>query len=350
MRTNHPTISGISAQWRLPGEFEDQVATLLAWPHAETDWASNLAEIRLEYAHFIELILQHQAVILLKDPRDKDPLPDALTEQANLIVVAIAFDDTWARDFGPICQVSENGVRLLDFNFNAWGKPYINIRDNEVNGKLVKSPEFRRIIGPFERTAIDFILEGGAIESNGEGSVLINWRCLETRHPTLRRATIEEALRTYLSVDQILGIEISPHEGDDTDGHIDTLARFIGPDAIAVQTLHDPVASEALLNQIYSLRLLNTHGEPRPLSVISLPMVLDQSPLPANYANFLFVNGACLVPTYGLESDDVAIELMSQALPNRRIIGVPCNQLITQFGGLHCASMHFPKPSLRKDA
>lgn len=338
-RTQQPPI------WRLPGEYELQSATLLAWPHAQTDWHDRLALIRSEYELFILLILDHQPVLLLKDPRDPDPLPKSLQNQPKLTVLAVSFDDTWARDFGPISQVKDGRLRLLDFKFNAWGKPYANQRDDQVSAQIAKHEETKAVLGEFDLVNVDFVLEGGAIESNGAGSLLINWHCFEKRHPSLDRGQVTQALSKHLGSQEIVGIDLPPHSGDDTDGHIDTFARFLAPDVIAVQTLGDSHKNQTLIDQIHSLTITHPQKGLIKPSVIKLPAINIVSDLPANYVNFLLVNNGCLVPTYGLPSDQIAISLLSEVFPNRQVRGVPCNQMITQFGGLHCASMHFTKPT-----
>lgn len=336
---NHPSKKGLK---RLPGEFEAQSALLCAWPHPATDWAPCLTEVRAEIKTLIEATLAHQPVILLRDPNDPDPLPESIATHPNLIQARIPFDDTWCRDFGPIGLVSETMLHLVNFEFSAWGKDYANSQDNEVTGKLATTPEFDSLVGPIEVHQSDFVLEGGAIESNGQGTILVNWHCLQTRHPKMQRAELIERLKSELCAQQVIGIDIPPHAGDDTDGHIDTLARFIAHDTLVVQTLADEALNNELMKQVFGLEVLGYDGEYHQPKVVVLPVATHTSALPLNYVNFVLINNACLVPVYGLASDDAAIKVLSQAMPNRQIVPILSRDLITQFGGPHCATMHFP--------
>jgi len=345
MKQHSPTSADGANAWRLPGEFEAQAATLVAWPHANTDWASRLDAIRREIGHLVEVLLQYQPVILLMDPADKDPLPPALVGHDNLHVAAIGFDDTWCRDFGPIGMVRNNRRKFLDFRFSAWGKDYANTKDDQVTSQLMALPEISRWIGPSDQIEIDFVLEGGAIESNGNGCVLVNWHCLETRHPGLDREVLRSKLQQHLGTTTIAGIDIAPHPGDDTDGHIDTLARFIGPNTLVVQSLSDSVAHASLVAQIEAIEPRTLGSSTEPPQIVYLPHPTHHTGLPLNYVNFVLLNGACLVPTYQLPTDELALAIIAKALPDRDVIGIESSVLITQFGGPHCATMHIPAPN-----
>lgn len=336
---NHQSNRGIK---RLPGEFETQAALMVAWPHQATDWAPCLTQVREEIKTLIEATLAHQSVILLRDPKDPDPLPPGLAAHPKLLQAPIPFDDTWCRDFGPIGLVSETMLHLVDFQFSAWGKDYANNQDNEVTAKLATIPGFDSLVGPIKVHQSDFVLEGGAIESNGQGTILVNWHCLQTRHSEMQRAELIERLKSELCAQEIIGIDIPPHAGDDTDGHIDTLVRFIGPDTLVVQTLADEALNNELMRQVSELEVLGADGEHHRANVVVLPAVEHSSTLPLNYVNFVLINNACLVPVYGLASDDAAVKALSQALPSRQIVPILSRDLITQFGGPHCATMHFP--------
>lgn len=334
-------------KWRLPGEFEPQAALMLAWPHMGTDWAPCLQAIRDEYQQLMVACAHQQPLIVLKDPSDSDPLPDQLSQHRNIHIASIPFDDTWCRDFGPISLVAGQERRLLDFVFTAWDKAYQNTEDNQVNLRLCGLTQLSDWIGPSTRHPIDFVLEGGAIESNGESCLLINWFCLQKRHPSLSRAEIATALKNHLHVQQIMGIDIEPHEGDDTDGHIDTLARFISADTIVAQDVVDPKKQGLFLEQLQELSIEREDGNRVQPKIIRLPAVQHARALPLNYVNFALINGACLVPVYGLDTDAQALRILSDAMPQRKIIPVRSNTLITQFGGPHCATMHFPATSNR---
>ncbi len=321
-------------EYRLPAEWEHQSATLLAWPHEKTDWIERLAEIRREYVGLIDAILPHQKVVMLTSPGDASAR-SALADRPGLHLIDAPFNDTWCRDYGPITLLG-NGSRLaLDFHFNGWGGKYPARMDNRVNTLLARHPLFDRL--SFRQYL--FELEGGAIEADGRGTLLVNWHCLHARHPHLTRGEIEHELHNLLNIDHVVGIDLEPMCGDDTDGHIDTLARFISPDIIVFQHQGDSSRTDRLRGQLESLR----GGDGQPFELFVLPHADDIDPtLPASYANFMFVNGACLVPAYGSDSDEVARGVMADLLPERDVRSVSANVMISQFGGPHCASMHIP--------
>lgn len=332
----------IGPTMRLPGEFEKQSALLLAWPHRNTDWASRLGEVREEFSSLIKATLKYQPVILLRDPEDADPLPEEIANHPSLVEIRIAFDDTWCRDFGPVGLVADTKLHLINFEFSAWGKDYNNRLDNEVTAKLTTAPEFKSLVGPIQAHPSSFVLEGGAIESNGQGTVLVNWHCLETRHPNMDRSQLSSELKSQLCAQEIIGIDITPHAGDDTDGHIDTLVRLIDEQTLVVQELSDESLHQQLIAQVALLKVLDQDGQHHRPHIIVLPAANHASNLPLNYVNFVLINQACLVPVYGLPTDEEALDILAQALPDRDIVPIQSRELITQFGGPHCATMHFP--------
>lgn len=330
-------------QWRLPGEFEPQQALIVAWPHAGTDWALTLDAIRQELSGLIQAVLAHQPVIVLTDPSDPDPLPSAWVDAPGLQVVTVPFDDTWCRDYAPITLVAKGRRCFLDFQFTGWGKYPDHANDNAVANQLVHHPDLADWFDPMAYTPCALVLEGGAIESNGQGSVLVNAHCLRARLPDWTTSAIEKALTTHLNVHQVLSIDIPPLPGDDTDGHIDTLARFVDDRTLVVQTHPDAQTHQALLQQLAELSINLPQGAVKP-RIIELPCPPTQGPWPKNYANFIMINGAVLVPAYGLATDQLACAVVQSALPNRDIISVEANALVTQLGGPHCTSMHIPQP------
>ncbi|MEE4304793.1 MAG: agmatine deiminase family protein [Wenzhouxiangella sp.] len=319
--------------YRLPAEWEAQSATLLAWPAADSDWHDKLEAIRDEYRQLIEAIRGFQPVVLLV-PQD-EPAPDGLAEAPDLHRVPLRYNDTWCRDYGPVIMVF-SGYRLaLDFHFDGWGGKYPASLDNRVNTHLARHELFDRM--QFRQYL--FELEGGAIESDGRGRLLVSWHCLRARHPHLSEREIDFELHNLLNVDKVLGIDIEPMAGDDTDGHIDTLARFTDHDTIVFQTQRDNERTARLRGQLETLRTRDENE----YRLVALPCPDDLDPeLPASYANFLFVNEGCLVPAYGSRHDEAACDILAELLPDRRIVQVPAATMITQSGGPHCASMHIP--------
>lgn len=319
--------------YRLPAEWETQSATLLAWPAANSDWRDNLEAIRAEYRALIDAILTFQPIVLLHPAGESGP--DELPERSDLHRLPMHYNDTWCRDYGPVTLVFSGDRLALDFHFNGWGGKYPASLDNRVNTHLARHDLFERM--QFRQYL--FELEGGAIDSDGRGRLLVNWHCLRTRHPHLDKREIDFELHNLLNVDKIMGIDLEPMTGDDTDGHIDTLARFTDHDTIVFQTQSQSERSNRLRGQLEELRTRDGAA----YRLIALPRPDDiESSQPASYANFLFVNGGCLVPAYGSRYDEHACDILAELLPDREVASVPAATMITQSGGPHCASMHIP--------
>ncbi len=321
-------------EYRLPAEWELQSATLLAWPVKEADWGEQLPAAQREWAQLITAIAAHQQVVLLVAPGHPSAV-QRFEDQPGVHVIEVDYNDVWCRDYGPVTMV-RSGQRLgLDFYFNGWGGKYPAALDNRVNTLLARHALFNR----FEFRQYLFALEGGAIDSNGAGSLLINRHCLRARHPNLSRSEIDYELYSLLNIDRVLAIDIEPLPGDDTDGHIDTLARFISRDRIAYQSQASRDRDELLRRQLEALD--GDSGQAVELVALPCPRGTPGN-LPANYANFLFVNDAVLVPAYGVDSDEEAREVLAMALPDHSVKLVEAGAMIHQFGGPHCATMHLP--------
>jgi len=309
---------------RLPAEWESQDAILLVWPHERTDWSPMLAEVRHTVQTIIEAIERFQPVILIRS--DKWDVPT---------------NDTWARDFGPI-TIEENGIPvLLDFTFTGWGGKYAAEKDNAANHKLHAAGAF----GTTVLRTVDLILEGGSIESDGQGTLLTTTECLlnPNRNAHLSREQIEERLKTELGVSDILWLQHGHLVGDDTDAHIDTLARLCPDKTIVYVACDDPAdehfaslkAMERELEHFSGYRLL-------PLPWPGAKYDSAGQRLPATYANYLVINGAVLVPTYNDPADSLALTVIGKAFADREIIGIDCSTLILQHGSLHCITMQIP--------
>ncbi|MCX2716639.1 agmatine deiminase family protein [Helicobacter sp. MIT 21-1697] len=360
-------------RYRLKAEWEEQIAILMAFPHKNSDWAAHIEEARECFMCLIEQILSFEAVILCVDTDDEEGIAllsahfkehialaqnkDSQShQQYGLHIVRVPLNDTWARDFGGISVEAEGGegIVLFDFIFNGWGLKYPANYDNHITQNIVQqvhksilSPLVESIFAPHRIIKADMVLEGGSIESNGAGVLLTNTQCLleSHRNPHLNQQEIESRLKEYFGLDSVLWLTQGYLAGDDTDSHIDTLARFIAPDSIAYIVCEDKEDEhfEALTRMQEELRALRQpSGEPYKL--IALPFtqaIYDEQGqrLPASYANFLFVNGGLLVPTYGDKNDKKALEILSKALPKHRVVGVDCRSLILWHGSLHCVSM-----------
>ena len=334
--------------FRFAAEWEPQSAILIAWPHAGTDWAERLGEVEDTYVALVAAITRFQPVVICVADDDLQIYAEARLRSARVDMDKVRFvpaeyDDTWLRDSGPISLRDGDKFKLLDFRFTGWGGKYEASRDDRLVGELSGLNVFQN----YFVQSIDFALEGGAIETDGQGSLLTTWHCLHERHPDATREALTSQLAGWLKQDRVLWLNHGYLEGDDTDAHIDTLARFAGPDAIVFQACDDPADShyvelQAMADDIAALRT----AEGQPYRLFPLPWaqpVLDEGRrLAASYANFLIVNGAVLMPAYGDSADKQAAEVLAAAFPERQIIPVPCRSLIWQNGSLHCITMQLP--------
>lgn len=333
---------------RFPAEWEPQSAVLIAWPNADTDWAARLGEVEETYIALVAAITRFQPAIVCVADDDVQAYARARLSSARIDMTRVRFveapyDDTWLRDSGPISLRQGEGFRLLDFRFTGWGGKF----DASQDDLLVERLHEQGIFLKSDRQSIDFALEGGAIETDGAGSLLSTWQCLHERHPDASREAISAKLSDWLRQDRVLWLDHGYLEGDDTDAHIDTLARFAAADAIVYQGCDDPADShyaelQAMAAELAALRTRD--GQPYRLFALPWPQpVIDENRrLAASYANFLIVNGAVLMPAYGDAADAAAQAVLAQAFPDREIVPVPCRALIWQNGSLHCITMQLP--------
>ena len=339
----------------LPAEWAPQSAVVLTWPHPGTDWAGILDEVEpvfLEIARsvlrFEHLVISCEHAVRLQDlERELNTWADQQRLPGRVHAVPAPANDTWARDHGPITVITNEGPTLLDFRFNAWGGKFPWKKDDALNRHLANS-------GVFDATpmrAVDFVLEGGSIESDGEGTLLATSECLLTpsRNASMDRGAIEQLLSEMLGADRILWLNHGYLAGDDTDSHIDTLARFCAPDHICYIACPD-VADEhysalaAMEEDLQEFR--QRDGTPYKLTALPWPDPVfgdEGERLPATYANFLVINGAVLLPVYGVPQDDEAIRIISQIFSGREIIPINCRTLVKQHGSLHCVTMQIPE-------
>jgi agmatine/peptidylarginine deiminase len=321
-------------EYRLPAEWEPQAGLLLAWPAPNSDWHDVLDAIRDEYTGLIEAAVARQPVVLLVPPGD-DSARHRLGRQTGIEYVEARYDDTWCRDYGPVVMCHAGARLALDFRFDGWGGKHEARRDDRVNTLLARHPLFEE----FEFRQSLFEIEGGAIDCDGNGTLLFNRHCLRARHPHLDDAEVDHELGAWFNATCLLEIDMPPLPGDDTDGHVDTLARFVDGERIAFQTLADAAATRRLAGQLELLR--RAGGRPYELIALPAPHDVDGS-RPASYANFVLINDAVLVPRYGSRADDEALAVLADAFPGREAVAVDARTLISQGGGPHCACMHIP--------
>ena len=318
---------------RMPAEWEPQSAVQLTWPHEGTDWAPILSEITAVYEEMKREIEKREPVIIVDD---------------------IPHNDTWARDHGFITVVGESPLTpqhskpntqhstlLLDFCFNGWGEKFPAELDNQINRQLFDRGAVKGTYEPH----LDFVLEGGSIESDGKGTVFTTTCCLMAPHRNqpLTQHQIEERLKQWLGAERIVWLQHGSLIGDDTDGHIDTLVRICPNDTLLYTGGDEDHPDLCLMEQ--ELKALRTlEGKAYRLLKLPLPRPIydGEDRLPATYANYLVINGAVLVPTYaqpGLDAE--AMHTIGQAFPDREIVGIDCRAVIKQHGSLHCCTMQY---------
>ena len=307
-------------------EWEHQSMVQLTWPHEGTDWATILDEITAVYEE------------MAREIRKREPL---------LIVDSIPHNDTWARDHGFITieetsfDQKSKALVLLDFCFNGWGEKFEATLDNQINKRLYE----QGLVKGIYEDHLDFVLEGGSIESDGKGTVFTTECCLMAPHRNqpLTKEEIEDRLKEWLGAERIVWLQHGSLLGDDTDGHIDTLARICPNDTLLYtggDEEHPDLAE--MERELQELRTLD--GKAYRLLKLPLPRPIfdDGDRLPATYANYLVVNGAVLVPTYNQpDLDEEAMRIIGQAFPDREIVGIDCRAVIKQHGSLHCCTMQY---------
>ena len=341
--------------YTLPAEWHRQSSIQLTWPHAETDWQPYLDEIEETFVQIAKAVTQYENLIIAAKQPDtvRTLLEESLTEEEMLRVRLYECDndDTWARDHAFITLVStQKGVpcRLLDFHFNGWGKKFDAEKDNSINHTLSNIGAFGNAV---RVDCDDFVLEGGSIESDGKGTILTTSQCLlaPNRNEPMTRGDIEATLKERLCARKIVWLNHGTLIGDDTDGHIDTIARLCPDDTIVYVGCDD--ASDPQYDDFKALeRQLQTvtNADGKAFRLMRLPMpkaiLFDGERLPATYANFLILNGAVIVPTYNqAENDAKAMSVIAAAFPSYDIIGIDASVIIRQHGSIHCLTMQFPE-------
>ncbi|MEA4918434.1 MAG: agmatine deiminase family protein [Proteiniphilum sp.] len=330
-----------------PAEWYPQSGVQLTWPHRDTDWTDTLEEVTACYVALSKEILKREKLLVVCCDVDEVKKYFTKDEQVNLICVEIESNDTWARDHGAISLFIDNKPVISDFGFNGWGLKFAANHDNQITGKLFGKHVFQ--LGIDYRNNLNFILEGGSLESDGKGTLLTTVHCLlaPNRNQPMTQDEIGDYLTTTLGVERILWLHHGYLAGDDTDSHVDTLARFCDESTIAYVKCDDREDEhyeelDAMEKELQSF----TTNDGRPYRLIDLPMAdaayYEGERLPATYANFLIINGAVLIPFYGTEKDQTAKDQLQKAFPDREIAGIDCRPLIRQHGSLHCVTMQFP--------
>ena len=336
---------------RLPAEWERVGGVLMAWPHADTDWAYMIDDITKCYIRILEELTKQTTVLIIVPEISIEILQNVMSSDIipeNLQWVIEPTNDTWTRDYGPIVTTSSpDDWQINDFKFNGWGLKFAADKDNLVVSRLANGSV---LMGEY-RNHLGFVLEGGGIESDGKGTIMTTTRCLmnPNRNGEFSKEQIEEKLKQFLGAERILWINHGALEGDDTDSHVDTLVRFAPNDTIVYVGCDDE--SDSHYDELKAMEMeLSGFRTPegKSYNLLKLPLpkaIYDEEGLrlPATYANFLVVNDNVFMPTYRQpENDAKAASVLAEAFPGRNIVSIDCTELIYQHGSLHCATMQLP--------
>jgi agmatine/peptidylarginine deiminase len=342
------------SQRYLPAEWHPQDAILITWPHADSDWADVLMDAEDVYLDLLSALSHTQDVLIqvhasIDTDRLKVMFEREGINQARCHLVMIDSNDTWARDHGPITVFEGDQPQLLNFTFNGWGGKFDASKDNALNQTMANN---RLFAAPME--TLDWVLEGGSIEADGQGTLMTTTACLlnPNRNPESSRQDIEQRLKDWFGVKQVLWLQSGALAGDDTDAHIDTLARFAPGSTLVFQGCQDEADEHfaplsAMKKELEAFT--DTNGNAYRLLELPWPDARysqEGHRLPATYANFLVTNQLLLVPTYGVPQDSAALELLGEAFPAHRVVAIPSRVLIGQYGRLHCITMQLPKGTL----
>lgn len=338
----------------LPAEWSKQDGILLCWPHQSMDWHPILAEVEPVFDQIADIISQHQQlVIIAHDQNHQNAIIERLAQQQantdNIRWLILPNNDTWCRDFGPITIKRDDQTIALDYQFNGWGNKFEASIDNQCTRQLKQ-----QTILSCKIESIDLVLEGGSIDSDGEGTLLTTEQCLlaPNRNANLTKQQIEQQLKQQLGIERILWLTSGHLEGDDTDAHVDNLARFCSPDTIAYAScddINDPhfESLKSMENELKKFRTMD--NKPYKLIPLCIPEAQqDQGQrLPASYANFLITNHAVLMPAFNDPQDAINQDKLQSIFSDRTVTGVPCHSIIKQAGAIHCLTMQLPEGCLQ---
>lgn len=333
--------------YRMAAEWEPHAATWLSWPHNQNSWPGKFAPVPGLWQQLVRTLCEYEPVNVLAGPGPVlQQAKQMLHGLPNVSIHPVPTNDAWCRDHGPTFLVgpAEQPAALIDWGYNAWGGKYppydqddqVPIRVAEITGR--------------KRFFPGIILEGGAVEPNGSGTLLTTEECLlnPNRNPELTKADVERYLTDYLAVDHVIWLG-SGIVGDDTDGHIDELARFVGPRHVVAALEDDPTdPNYAPLQENFQRLLAATDVSGRKLEVIPLPMPAplfqgDQR-LPASYCNFYIANGVVIVPLFEDPADAAALGILKDCFPGRKVLGLPARDLAWGLGAYHCITQQEPRP------
>ncbi|MGJ0515208.1 MAG: agmatine deiminase family protein [Methylomicrobium sp.] len=331
---------------RFPAEWEPQSTVLIAWPHETGDFI-HLDEVETSYRFIAETISQYERLfIVCRDEVHESRIRGLIEHNRNIVFIHAKVNDIWVRDTVFLTVEEEGMPVLLNLRFNGWGGKYAHDDDNALNRNLLAAALFHGV----KSRDVDFILEGGSVESDGKDTIMTTRQCLlnPNRNKGLTKHEIERQLGLSFGASRVIWIDQPNLPGDDTDAHIDTLARFCNANTIAYTASDDETNPQydSLKNMENQLQALRTRAN-KPYHLVPLPLpkaIFDEEgrQLPANYSNFLIINQAVMAPVYDDPLDAVALERLAGCFPDRKIIPTPCRPLVHQYGSLHCMTMQFP--------
>ncbi|MBX2840467.1 MAG: agmatine deiminase family protein [Flammeovirgaceae bacterium] len=335
---------------RLPAEWENACAIQLTWPHDQSIWEEEFENVISWFKNLAKLISERGKLLLICQNKEEVKFYLKGYNWENIILIESRTNDIWARDHGGITIFENEQPVILDYIFNGWGLKFSSNFDNQISKKIANSGYFKSNI----HRKINFVLEGGAIDSDGKGTILTTSNCLLSvnRNENLSKTEIEDQLKSNFGAKRIHWVDYGFLAGDDTDSHIDMLARFTDEKTIVYtacsnkQDIHY-LELKMMENQLKSFK--TPEGNSYNLHPLYLGRCANNkgSRMPSSYTNFLIFNQTVFVPQYGLKEDQPAIETLRQCFREKEVIGINCLTLITQGGALHCATMQYPEGVLR---
>lgn len=336
--------------YRMPAEWEKHEAIWLSWPHDSTDFSNRFDEVHKTYLRIIKTISNCETVnLLVKDNQTKKEIEDLFKKEKidmeRITFHVFHFADIWIRDYGPIFVINQNKLAMTDWIFNAWGEKFKQLlNDTNIPGLISQTLNIP-CFSP------DMVLEGGSIDVNGKGTLITTEQCLlnKNRNPNLSKQEIEKYLMEYLGARKILWLK-KGIEGDDTDGHVDDIARFVNPTTLLCAFEDDKDDENySILKNNFEILQNSSDQDGNKLNIVKLPMPgfigADKNRLPASYANFYIGNNAVLVPVFGHENDRKALDTIQNCFPTRKTIGIHCVDLLYGGGVIHCISQQQPAMS-----
>jgi agmatine deiminase len=341
---------------RMPAEWEPHEATWIAWPHHEPDWPGKLESIPWVYAEIVRVLHSFERVeILCHDDEVRRAAERHLAAhgvRGGYRLHAVPNDRVWLRDSAPTAVEREDGrIELVEWRFNGWAKYSNFARDSQVGGAIARITALPRVEPVRPDTGARVVLEGGAFDTDGAGTLLVTEECLlspvQERNPGLSREDYERVFKEYLGVRQTIWLG-EGCAGDDTHGHVDDVARFAAPGVIVLAFEEDPADEENYRRSAENMERLELAGAGHgALRVVKLPfpraVTMSDERLPASYANFYIANGVVLVPTFNDPNDRLALNVLAELFPDRRVVGIHAVDLVWGFGTLHCLTQQQPR-------